>query len=239
MTGTPLSMQDQTERAAGARIVVIVSGRGSNLEALIAAVENGSINGRIVAVISNRPDAPALERARRHGIAAQAVDHNAYADRAAFDRALCETIDAHAPTLVVLAGFMRILTPEFVSHYAGRMLNIHPSLLPDYTGLHTHARALADGVARHGASVHFVTNELDGGPLVLQGEVPVCEGDDPERLAARVQRIEHVIYPQAVAWYAAGRLHLADDHAELDGRCLDAPPRLRLEDIDHGNAVIV
>ena len=217
-----------------ARIVVIVSGRGSNLEALIAATEDGSIDGRVVAVISNRPGAFALERARRHGIAALTVDHTAYADRASFDRALREAVDAHAPTLVVLAGFMRILTPEFVAHYAGRMLNIHPSLLPAYTGLHTHAHALADGVERHGASVHFVTNELDGGPVVLQGEVAVRNGDDPERLAARVQRIEHVIYPQAVAWYAAGRLRLAGGHVELDGRRIDVPPRLRLEDIDHG-----
>jgi phosphoribosylglycinamide formyltransferase-1 len=216
------------------RIVVIVSGRGSNLEALIAATENGSIDGRVVGVISNRPGAFALERARRHGIHAQTVDHTAFADRASFDHALREAVDAYAPTLVVLAGFMRILTPEFVEHYAGRMLNIHPSLLPAYTGLHTHARALADRVEHHGASVHFVTNELDGGPVVLQGEVPIRDDDDPERLAARVQRIEHVIYPRAVAWYAAGRLRLDGGHAELDGRRIDVPPRLRLEDIDHG-----
>ena len=217
-----------------ARIVVIVSGRGSNLEALIAATEDGSIDGRVAAVISNRPGAFALERARRHGIDAQTVDHTVYADRAAFDRALREAVDAHAPTLVVLAGFMRILTPEFVAHYAGRMLNIHPSLLPAYTGLHTHARALADRAEHHGASVHFVSNELDGGPVVLQGEVPICDDDDPERLAARVQRIEHIIYPRAVAWYAAGRLRLVGGQAELDGRRLDVPPRLRLEDNDHG-----
>jgi phosphoribosylglycinamide formyltransferase 1 len=223
--------------AATTRIVVLVSGRGSNLEALIAATENGSVDGRVVAVISNRPDVFALERAQRHGIAAQTVDHTAFADRGDFDHALMEAIDAHEPTLVVLAGFMRILTPEFVAHYAGRMLNIHPSLLPAYPGLRTHARALTDGVARHGASVHFVTNELDGGPIVLQGEVPVCEGDDPERLATRVQRIEHLIYPQTVAWYAAGRLRLAGDHVELDGRRLDAPPRMRLEDTVHGTEI--
>lgn len=220
-----------------ARIVVLVSGQGSNLEALLAAIENGSIDGRVVAVISNRPGAFALERARRHGVVAQTVDHTAYADRAAFDRALREAIDAHAPTLVVLAGFMRILTPEFVAHYAGRMLNIHPSLLPAYPGLRTHARALADGIERHGASVHFVTNELDGGPVVLQGEVPVHEGDAPERLAARVQLVEHVIYPQAVAWYAAGRLRLAGNHVELDGLRLDTPPRVRLEDTVHGTDI--
>ncbi|APZ43926.1 phosphoribosylglycinamide formyltransferase [Acidihalobacter ferrooxydans] len=217
------------------RIVVLVSGNGSNLEALIAGCATGEIPACIVAVISNRPDAHALERAARHGIPAVALDHRGFPTRAAFDQALRDSIDAHAPDLVVLAGFMRILTPGFVAHYAGRMLNIHPSLLPAYPGLHTHARALADGAAQHGASIHFVTSELDGGPVVLQGEVPVAADDDPARLAARVQRIEHLIYPRAVAWYAAGRLRLSNGHATLDGAAIVQPQRLRLKDIEHAD----
>lgn len=215
------------------RIVVLVSGRGSNLEAIVAATEDGSIQGRVVAVISNRPEAGALEHARRHGIPTETLDHRTYPDRGRFDQALAAAINAHGPQLVVLAGFMRILTPGFVSRYAGHMLNIHPSLLPHYPGLHTHARALAAGAHRHGASVHFVTNELDGGPVVLQGDVPVCPGDDAKRLAARVLRIEHIIYPRAIAWYAAGRLRLADTYVELDGQPLHAPPLLHLEETAH------
>lgn len=219
-----------------ARIVVLVSGSGSNLEALIAATENGKIAGRVVAVISNRPGVYALERARRHGIPAETIDHTGFAERRAFDQTLRAAINTHTPTLVLLAGFMRILTPEFVAYFAGRMLNIHPSLLPAYQGLRTHARALADGATRHGASVHFVTHQLDGGPPVLQGEVPVRPDDTPDLLAARVQRMEHLIYPQAVAWYADGRLRLVGDHAELDGQRLSEPPRLRLEDFEHDPA---
>lgn len=214
-------------------IVVLVSGQGSNLEAIVDATAHGSISGHVVAVISNRPGVPALERAKRHGIPTVTIDHRIFPDRAAFDRALAAAIDKHAPALVVLAGFMRILTPGFVARYAGRMLNIHPSLLPDYPGLHTHARALADSTRRHGASVHFVTNELDGGPVVLQGDVAVHPGDDVRQLAARVQRVEHLIYPRAIAWFAAGRLRLVDAHVELDGRLLDTPPLLHLEEIAH------
>lgn len=218
------------KRVAPIRIVVLVSGNGSNLQALGDACAAGRIPGRIHAVISNRPRAYALERARRMGIATSIVDHRAFADRSSFDAALQQRIDAHAPDLIVLAGFMRVLTPPLVAHYQGRMLNIHPSLLPAYPGLHTHSRALADGARRHGASVHFVTPELDGGPVVLRGEVPVEPGDTPDSLAARVQAMEHRIYPLAVSWFAAGRLRLAGDCALLDGRPLVPPPTLTFED---------
>ncbi len=212
------------------RIVVLVSGNGSNLQALIDACEQGRINGRIAGVISNRPQVFALERARRHHIPAFVLDHRRFPDRAHFDESLRKCIDALTPDLIVLAGFMRILTPAFVDHYLGRMLNIHPSLLPAYPGLHTHARALADGAIRHGASVHFVTRELDGGPVIVQAEVPIAANDTPDSLAARVQLAEHRIYPLAVAWFAEGRLQLADGAARLDEKPIVAPTRLKLED---------
>lgn len=208
------------------RIVVLVSGEGSNLEAILDAVREGRLQARVVAVISNRPEANALRRAARHGIAGEALDHRAYASREAFDEALARAIDAHRPDLVVLAGFMRILTPTFVNHYLGRMLNIHPSLLPAYPGLHTHARALGDGAQRHGASVHFVTAELDGGPVVLQGWAPVQTDDTPESLAAKVLKVEHRLYPLAIAWFAAGRLRLDGQRATLDGIPLEGPWQL-------------
>ena len=187
------------------RIVILISGRGSNMEAIIAA----RLPVSIAAVISNRPDAKGLETARAAGIAAVALDHKAYAGREAFDAALAEAIDAHAPDLVVLAGFMRILTPAFVKRYEGRLLNIHPSLLPSFPGLHTHQRALDEGIRIHGCTVHFVTADLDHGPVVIQAAVPVLQGDDESALAARVLAEEHRIYPQAVRWFAEGRLSLA------------------------------
>ncbi len=203
-------------------VVVLISGSGSNLQALIDATAEGGIPARIGAVISNRADAYGLVRAQNAGIATALLDHKAFAGREAFDAALIETIDAHQPDLVVLAGFMRILTPDFVRHYAGRLLNIHPSLLPLYKGLHTHQRVLEAGDAEHGCSVHFVTEELDGGPLVVQAVVPVRAGDTPQSLAARVQIGEHRIYPLAVRWFAEGRLRLGAAGAELDGQPL--PP---------------
>lgn len=184
------------------KIVILISGRGSNMEAILAA----GLPVAVAAVISNRPDARGLDTARAAGIPAQALDHRAYAGREAFDAALVEAIDAYAPDLVVLAGFMRILTPAFVNHYAGRLLNIHPSLLPSFPGLHTHQRALDEGVRIHGCSVHFVTADLDHGPIVIQAAVPVLEGDDEAALAARVLAEEHRIYPQAIRWFAEGRL---------------------------------
>jgi len=207
-------------------IVVLVSGNGSNLQAILDAAAAGELPAQIAAVVSNRPGAFALERARRAGVPTRVVDHRDYPDRAAFDRALQEVIDGYHPALVVLAGFMRILTPEFVGHYRGRMLNIHPSLLPAFRGLDTHARALAEGVERHGASVHFVTDELDGGPVVLQAEVSVHPDDTPERLAERVLAQEHRIYPLAIRWFVEGRLRLRDGQVFLDGEPLTAPRRL-------------
>jgi phosphoribosylglycinamide formyltransferase-1 len=184
-------------------IVILISGRGSNMEAIVRARIQGV---RVAAVISNRPGAEGLAFARAHGIATAVVDHTAHADRASFDAALAECIDALAPDLVVLAGFMRVLTDGFVRRYEGRLLNIHPSLLPAFPGLHTHRRALEAGVKLHGATVHFVTAELDDGPIVVQAAVPVRADDDEAALAARVLVQEHVIYPQAVRWFAEGRL---------------------------------
>lgn len=184
-------------------IVILISGRGSNMEAIVRAAIAGV---RIAAVISNRPDAGGLDFARAHGIPVAVVDHKAYADRPAFDAALAAEIDRHEAELVVLAGFMRVLTEDFVRRYDGRLLNIHPSLLPAFPGLHTHRQALAAGVRVHGATVHFVTAELDCGPVVIQAVVPVLPGDDEARLAARVLEQEHRIYPQAIRWFAEGRL---------------------------------
>ncbi len=207
-------------------VVALISGRGTNLQAIIDQARSGELPVEIRAVISNRPDAAGLERARRAGIPAEVVDHRAFPSREAFEHALMEAIDRHRPGLVVLAGFMRVLGPAFVEHYRGRMLNIHPSLLPEFRGLHTHERALAAGVREHGASVHFVTEELDGGPVVVQAVVPVLPGDDPERLAARVLEQEHRIYPLAIRWFAEGRLALRDGRAWLDGRPLERPVRI-------------
>ena len=179
-------------------------------------------HARIAAVISNRPDAAGLAFARAHGIAAELLDHTAYPDRAAFDAALAACIDAHAPDLVVLAGFMRVLTDGFVRRYAGRLLNIHPSLLPSFPGLHTHRRALETGVRVHGASVHFVTAELDDGPIVIQAAVPVLPGDDESTLAARVLAQEHRIYPQAVRWFVEDRLVLGGGRVTVTGVAEDA-----------------
>ena len=190
------------------KVVILISGRGSNMEAIVRAQIPGA---QIAAVISNRPDAAGLGFAAAHGIAAQIVDHKDYPSREAFDAALAATIDAHEPDLVVLAGFMRVLTDGFVSHYAGRLLNIHPSLLPSFPGLHTHQRALEAGVRVHGTTVHFVTPTLDCGPIVIQAVVPVLPGDDEAALAARVLEQEHRIYPQAVRWFVEGRLSLGAD----------------------------
>ncbi len=212
-------------------IVVLISGSGSNLQAIIDAAEQGELPVEIQAVISNCADAYGLERARRSGIDTRVIDHREFPDRRSFDQALQQAIDQYQPGLVVLAGFMRILTPEFVSHYAGRMFNIHPSLLPDYRGLHTHRRVLEDNGSRHGASVHFVTSELDGGPVVIQAEVPVLPGDDPETLAARVLSQEHRIYPLAIRWFAEGRLKLARGIPYLDGKPLRSP--VRIEEVEH------
>ncbi|MEG0968749.1 MAG: phosphoribosylglycinamide formyltransferase [Pseudomonas sp.] len=207
-------------------VVVLLSGTGSNLQALIDSVRTGDSPVRIRAVISNRADAYGLQRARDAGIDTAVLDHKAFEGREAFDAALVELIDGYQPQLVVLAGFMRILSGGFVRHYQGRLLNIHPSLLPKYKGLHTHQRALEAGDTEHGCSVHFVTEELDGGPLVVQAVIPVELDDTPERLAHRVHSQEHQIYPLAVRWFAEGRLRLGEHGALLDGQPLAASGHL-------------
>ena len=205
------------------RIVVLISGGGTNLQALIDAEAAGSLDGTIVGVISNRAGVRGLERAASAGIPSRVISHRDHEGREAFDAALIEAIDGFSPDLVVLAGFMRILTDGFVQHYQGRLLNIHPSLLPDWPGLHTHRKVLEAGEAEHGATVHFVTEELDGGPRVIRGRAPVQAGDDEDSLARRVGEQERRIYPEAVRWYCQGRLRLAGGLAELDGTPLRDP----------------
>ncbi|MFA7291475.1 MAG: phosphoribosylglycinamide formyltransferase [Rhodocyclaceae bacterium] len=205
-------------------IVILISGRGSNMESLLAAVARGEVPVRVAAVISNRPDAKGLETAAAQGVPTAVVDHKAFAGREAFDAALVECIDRYAPDLVVLAGFMRILTEGFVRHYDGRLLNIHPSLLPSFPGLHTHQRALEEGMRIHGCTVHFVTPALDHGPVVVQAAVPVLDSDDEAALAARVLAQEHIVYPLAVRWFAEGRLRLDRGRVRLDAeRPVPAP----------------
>jgi phosphoribosylglycinamide formyltransferase 1 len=192
-------------------IVVLISGRGSNMRALLEA------GLPVSAVISNRADAEGLAAATARGVATRVVEHRSHATREAFDAALADAIDAFTPRLVALAGFMRIFTPGFVSRYDRRMLNIHPSLLPAFPGLHTHERALAAGVKVHGCTVHFVTPELDHGPIVAQAAVPVHAGDDAAALAARVLKQEHIVYPRAVRWFLDGRLALGNGVVHVKG----------------------
>ena len=194
------------------RLVILISGRGSNMQALVQACRDQGWPAEVVAVIASRPDAAGLDWARAQGIAASALHHKEYASREAFDAALAEEIDRHAPDYVILAGFMRVLTPGFVNHFAGRLVNIHPSLLPAFPGLHTHAQALATGVRVHGCTVHFVTPVLDHGPIIAQGCVPVLAGDTPDSLANRVLEVEHRAFPAAVRWLAEGRVTLTNDH---------------------------
>jgi phosphoribosylglycinamide formyltransferase 1 len=191
------------------RVAVLISGRGSNMASLIEAAQDPAYPAEIVLVVSNRPDAGGLERARAAGIATAVVDHKGHPDRASFDAALDATLREHGIEIVCLAGFMRILTPAFVESWAGRMLNIHPSLLPAFKGTDTHARALAAGVAKHGCTVHFVTPELDSGPIVAQAEVPVLPNDTEDTLAARVLAQEHLLYPRALALVASGQATFA------------------------------
>lgn len=188
------------------RIVILISGRGSNMEAIVRACAEQQWPAAVVAVVSNRPDAAGLDFARAQGLATAVVDHRAWPSREAFDQALAEVIDGFAPDLLVLAGFMRILGADFVRRYEGRFLNVHPSLLPAFTGLHTHRRALQAGCKLAGATVHFVTPDLDHGPIVMQAAVPVLPADDQTTLAARVLAVEHVIYPLAVRWFIDGKL---------------------------------
>jgi phosphoribosylglycinamide formyltransferase-1 len=208
--------------AAKLPVVVLISGSGSNLQAIIDGA-SADLPVEIRAVISNKSDAYGLERARQANIETRVLDHREYEDRESYDSALGDLVEEFEPGLVILAGFMRILTPEFVQRFRGRMFNIHPSLLPKYRGLHTHERAIEAGEKEHGASVHFVTEELDGGPLILQVRVPVEADDTPDSLAARVLTQEHIIYPTAVRWFAQGRLDIDDNRVIKDGTPLDGP----------------
>ena len=198
------------------KLCVLISGNGSNLQAIIDAVQAGRLNAQITGVISNRPNAYGLERAREAGIEAVCLDHMEYDDRASYDEALKSQINAFGADCVVLAGFMRILTPEFVDSFTGKLVNIHPSLLPKYKGLNTHQRAIDNGDKEHGVSVHFVTPELDGGPVIIQSRVPVFEEDTPSDLAERVQEQESRIYPLVLSWFSAGRLSMRNNKAVLD-----------------------
>lgn len=198
------------------KIVVLISGSGTNLQAIIDACENQKISGEVVAVISNKRDVKGLERARKHAIPAITLVHSDFESREAFDHALANCIDQYQADLVVLAGFMRILSANFVAHFAGKMLNIHPSLLPKYPGLNTHQRAIDNGDSMHGVSVHFVTAELDGGPVVLQSQVNIDTTDTVESLASKVAQKEWIIYPTVVSWFCDERLYFDNDHAYLD-----------------------
>lgn len=205
-----------------ARLAILISGRGSNMQAFIEACASGELDAQISVVISNNTDAAGLERAAQAGIATCCIDHRAFPSREAFDQALVDQLQARRADLVILAGFMRILTPVFIKPFAGRLLNIHPSLLPKYPGLHTHQRALDAGDTEAGVTVHFVTPELDGGPPIVQARVPIVTGDTAQTLAARVIVEEHVIYPLAAQWYLQGRLKLTNQGAYLDGNPIPA-----------------
>lgn len=202
---------------------MLISGSGTNLQAFIDRAADGSVNLDLVRVASNRPDAYGLERATRAGIPTVCIEHQQFEARESFDRALAAALDEDRPELIVLAGFMRILSPWFVRHYEGRILNIHPALLPLYPGLDTHARVLAAGDTHHGSTVHFVTEELDGGPRILAGRIAVQKGETADALKDRVQAVEHQIYPQAADWIANGRLDYRDGTAWLDDELLDEP----------------
>ena len=204
------------------RIVILISGRGSNMQSLLAASREGLLGGDVALVVSNRPAAGGLDSAREAGIDTALIDHKLYPERAQFDRELAAVVGSVQPDLVVLAGFMRILTPHFVDAFRDRLVNIHPSLLPLYPGLHTHQRAIDQGDSHGGATVHYVTGELDGGPAIIQARVPIEPNDTADSLAARVLITEHQIYPVAVAWHLNDRLTLDGETVSLDGQALPA-----------------
>ena len=211
-------------------IVALISGGGTNLQAIIDAVNQKTIAGDIKAVISNEANAYGLQRARNASITTEVIDHREFENRISFDRELKHRVSQHEPELIVMAGFMRILTEEFINAFEGRIFNIHPSLLPKFRGLHTHQRALDAGEIRHGCSVHFATNELDGGPIILQATVPVHRGDTAASLAARVLEKEHIIYPLCVRWFCEDRITMRNGHVVFDGKVLTKP--LMLEKLD-------
>jgi phosphoribosylglycinamide formyltransferase-1 len=211
------------------RIVILISGRGSNMAAVLAAEKAGELSGRIVAVISNRPEAAGLAIATNQGVPTAVINHKSYEDRQGFDDALSAAVEYYRPDLVLLAGFMRMLGSDFVARYQNRLINIHPSLLPAFPGLHTHRRALAEGVKIHGCTVHFVTDSLDRGPIVAQAVVPVREGDDEATLAARVLQMEHIVLPRAVRWFCEDRL-------VVDGNQVHIRPQTGSSPAEDGNA---
>lgn len=213
-------MSPVEETTSPLRVVVLISGNGSNLQAIIDDIHEHNVPAQIVAVISNKADAYGLTRARDAHIPVEVLNHNGYESREDYDRVLLNKIDSYQADLIVLAGFMRILSERFVNHYAGRMINIHPSLLPKYQGLNTHQRALDAGEKQHGASVHFVTPELDSGPVILQAIVPVKENDNADSLAKRVHEAEHIIYPQVVRWFAEHKLKLQDETVLFDNSAI-------------------
>jgi phosphoribosylglycinamide formyltransferase-1 len=204
------------------QLAVLISGSGTNLQAIMDAQKAGTLDAEIAVVFSNRANAAGLERAAQAGIPTASLDHRDYPDREQFDQAMIEVLTPYAPDTVVLAGFMRILSAVFVRHYAGRLINIHPSLLPKYRGLNTHARALEAGDSEHGCSIHFVTEELDGGPLIAQAPIAVHANDTVDSLSKRVQQREHLLYPQVLQWRAQDRLELTDNGVLLDGKPLPA-----------------
>lgn len=206
---------------------VLISGSGTNLQAFIDEVASGQLALDLSLVLSNRPDAAGLERARKANLSVACIRHQDYPERELYDAAIVETLDQYQPDLVILAGFMRILTGTFVNHFAGRVLNIHPSLLPKFPGLDTHQRAIDAGEEWHGSTVHFVTEELDGGPAIIQGRVPVMPDDSATELATRVLAVEHRIYPEAARLFIAGRIECRDGSAWLDGQRLDEPLQYR------------
>lgn len=209
------------------KIAVLISGSGSNLQAVMDAIAAGDLKAEIVGVLSNKGEAYGLTRARNQNIPTAVISHKDFEGREAFDAAMIAQIDAWQPEVVVLAGFMRILTPLFVTHYEGRLLNVHPSLLPKYKGLHTHRRALEAGDTEHGCSIHFVTAELDGGPVVGQAIVPILPGDDETSLTERVHKSEHRLYPQVLGWMADGRLQFENGSPRFDGQSMTQPVSLR------------
>ncbi|GAA5233883.1 phosphoribosylglycinamide formyltransferase [Verticiella sediminum] len=224
-----LSSQNAPGADSARRIVILISGRGSNMRSIVEACVAEGWPARVAAVIANKPDAAGLAWAAEQGLHTEVVAHREFSSREAFDAALAERVDAHRPDLVLLAGFMRVLTPGFVARYEGRLVNIHPSLLPAFPGLHTHAQALAVGVQAHGCTVHYVTPVLDHGPIIAQGVVPVLAGDTADTLARRVLEVEHKVYPAAARWLAEGRVRLAQGVVQVDG----APARLFIQEASH------
>ncbi len=220
----PNNTQGQAEK----NIVILISGRGSNMEVFLDASDQGRLAGRIAKVISNRPEALGIATAQKRGVPTAIIDHQKFDTRESFDAALADEVAACSPSVVVLAGFMRILTPVFIERFLGQLVNIHPSLLPKYPGLHTHQRAIEAGDAEAGATVHYVTNELDGGPAILQARVPIHANDDAQALASRILQVEHVIFPEAVNWHLEERAVHTNQGAYLDGELL--PPHGALWD---------